>query len=507
MRKTIVKVEKAMSYLAKPDKWQFWLLTALLIKSILFFGKTYIDSDYPKPYYVDTRFAFSGEDSPSYFDPVENLLDQGSYKDDYRMPGYAWIYFLLRLVFAQNMALDVLVIIQLILSALSVYLLALIAQTVFKNNQAVFYITFFLYAFSTFTSLYDHVLLTESFCTSALIIAVYFLIPKKSKEPLKLFLSGLFLTWVFFLRPVMLPLFALFMLYILYDNNKQDTKTDKPAFLPSFSKGLVKKLFYFLLPLLIIDGVWMIRNYTYYQRIIPLTKTVYYPHIENSYLLPLFQFMNAYGGSIIWWEPGSDITFFKPLPKSVSRRTEVVPPDFIYTSQFNYDSLIVVRDMITLVENPETSEAEKKQMEAMCIQKLKHYTQSIKKEKPFVYHIRSRLRTLQSFFFHSGTYNLFTKASFELKPLELSLKIFYSLLYVFVVIFGFIGNLLLIGTGLRLRKMDFLLIAGLGLYVALIFPIGLKMDEFRYFVPGYPFFLLASIYTFVYFYGLFRREV
>src|SRR5208283_4201159 len=112
---------------------------------------------------------------------------------------------------------------QLAFSSLSVYLLALTSMNLFNKVQP-FYFVFYLYAISSFASLFDSLLLSESLATSFLIIAVYFFFlyfrgfstpapgfsgravaPGHAKKDI--FFSGLFLTWVVFLRPVFAAFF------------------------------------------------------------------------------------------------------------------------------------------------------------------------------------------------------------------------------------------------------------------------------------------------------------
>jgi hypothetical protein len=465
--------------LPPPTHWKFWVVMAIFAKTSFFIFKV-CELGIPNLIYLET-FASDSGDTTSYIEPIENLLKNGVYYDDFRMPGYGWLYFLLRLIFSQTYALNTLVIIQLLLSSLSVYTLALISDKIFKHNYF-FYSTFFLYAISSFVSLYDHALLTESFCTSAIIFSVYFLF---SNKKLDLIISGMLLTWAVFLKPVMVPLIVLFGLYVLVRD------VHKKFQIKSYSWC---NTLLFLLPFFVVDGAWVIRNFQKYDSIIPLTKSVYYPDYEKSYHLELFAFMNSFGGSIVHWEPGSEITFFSPLPEFIKKREEAVLPNNIYTSKFNYDSLIVLRELIKVRDNETVNLYEKQVLDSSIKNKFNTYTKSIKQEKPFLYYIGSRFKVLKTFFVHSGTYNLFNKASFELNKIEFVLKLFYSTLYLIVVIFGFIGSFTLLLKGIR--NIDYLFISCVGLYIALVFPFILKLDEFRYFVPGYPFFLIASIFAF-----------
>ncbi len=486
------KVLSFSAFFPHQNKWAFWFLLAFAIKLVFFAYKVIELAPIANTHYP-AALAREAGDTFTYIQPVENLLNKGSYEDDFRMPGYAWLFFLLRIIFPLSLSLDVLVTVQLILSALSVYVLAKISSLLFQKSNY-FYVTFFFYSLSTFVSLYDPILLTESFSTSALIFSIYLLIlPEKNFK--NLFASGLFLTWCIFLKPVMLPLLVFYMGYILLHASKQNV-------LKASQK--LRLLFYFSLSFILIDGAWILRNYGVHKRIYPLTTSLYFASTTQSYLGSLFDFMNAFGGSIVWWEPGAEITFFKPLPGNIKKQKTATLPQNIYTKEFNVDSLLLVKNMISIVDNAATDSLLRISLTAEIKEKLNRYTLSIKHEKPFLYYVSSRLKACKTFFVHSGTYNLFNKSSSDLNPFAMLLKIGYSLLYAFVVLFGFIGLFYFL---IRFfSNYELLFFTFTGLYTALAFPLLLKFDEYRYFVTAYPLFLIAGIFTSLSIFGILKNK-
>ena len=161
MRKINKKINLFLNLLPETKNRKFWLLLALSVKFLFFFYTLYEIRNLPLHY--KGSFSLDESDTASYLEPIENLLKYGNYFNDFRMPGYGWLYYILRFVFDERLALDALLITQVILSALSVYVLARIAYLVFKR-KSFFYITFGLYLVSTFVSIYDIKLLTESLC-------------------------------------------------------------------------------------------------------------------------------------------------------------------------------------------------------------------------------------------------------------------------------------------------------------------------------------------------------
>lgn len=464
--------------LVKPDNWIFWFTLALLVRSIFFLFKVFTEPN-TAVHYPGT-FASEAPDTISYFGPIDNLLRLGTYSDDHRMPGYGWIYFLLRMFLPVASSLNIIALLQLVLASLSVYVLAKLAHKAF-SDEFCFYGVFLTFVFSTYSALWDHVLLTESFCTSALIFSLYFLIDVRNSRK-RIFLSGLFLTWSIFLRPVTVPLLGLFTLYLFFKNWGP----------PNGRLALNwKAVILFVAPFLTLDGLWTVRNLHVYKGVYPLMTTVGYKGEKESYFGALLRFIPAFGGSTVYWAPGAEITFFIPLPAHIKAHNTVVNfPNYIFTSKFNYENLVEIQRQIATILDKSTPSDRKLVIEHDVIQRLDSYTASIKIEKPVLFHILSRLRIAKTFLVHSGTYNLFSRPSFQLNRMEMAIKIFYSIVYVLVVLLGFLGSFMLLA---RL-DIDCALLSLSTVFLALVHPIIFRMDEFRYLTPGYPFLLLAAVF-------------
>jgi len=487
MKKINQLVTSIVSKLPNRNNFIFWILVALFFKSMFFGYKAWLEPNrFANTHYVNMLPA-EATDTYSYFGPMENYKNNGSYytpeHEDYRMPGYGIVYLILRMVLSIRATVTTIVFLQLLLSALSVYVLAQIAYMVFKR-ESIFVLTFFLYAVSTFVSLYDIALLTESFTASAFIFSVYYLL-KSDKDPKYLLLSGFFLTWSTFMRPVMSLVFFIFVLYVVVKNAKSIAEV--------FSKA-VKPLLLLIIPFILIDGAWMYRNYQHYHRIIPLTKTRFYTSTETTYLSHLNWFIQAFGGSVAGWEPDADIQFFYQR-KDFKIKKDVELPAYVYTSKFNRDSLIQLRTMIQSIRTDSLDSIKKRALDVTLMRTLDRYTKSIQTEKPFLYYFYARWRFFKTFLIHSGTRNLFYKGSSELNKPELFVKVFYTLLYILVMIGGFAGSFILLFRGLK--NANFFLIGSIGLYFAFVTPIIVRMDQIRYFVPGYPFFVIALVYLLV----------
>lgn len=248
-----------------------WFLVALLIKSTIFsifiytFHQCRSDDSFIKQIFTKSK------DNRNYYIRIENLIDYGIYGDKnenknlapdaLRMPGHLPVYGTLYYFLGYDWAHFSMILLQVILDALSVVLLAICAGKIF-NAKSAYYIAFFTYATSTYVSVYNHYGMTESLCTSAFIFSFYFFLKIVFKEAFTLknsILCGIFLCWAIFLRPAMI-IFLFIFPFILFIYH-----------LPKINYKIFSKTFAaFVVPSAICLSLWTYRNYHTLQRFIPL---------------------------------------------------------------------------------------------------------------------------------------------------------------------------------------------------------------------------------------------
>ena len=466
------------------DNYGYWIILAVIVKALFFAFMIHQDISKVEP---GTIYVKAG-DTDSYIAPVENLISKGAYSPDFRMPGYGALYFLFRLLLPLRSALNFLALTQLLLGAVSVYFLALAIRDIFRRDD-LFYIMFYGYLLSTYTSIFDVLILTESLAVSSLIFAVFCFIRGTHKcNNVLLFLSGFFLTWSIFLRPFLLPLMVFFIVALFLSFTRNAVYCSSKA---------IKAVVVFLLPFLLIDGAWMVRNHRLYNKIIPLQQNVYYLDSKKDRIqMGLWDFIKSWGGDCVSWNPQAEINWFE-YTKHVDN---IKIPGYIYTSKFNYDDLVDVKKYIAFSKDETLPLSERNRFGQLAADKLSEYTESIKKEKPYLYYVSARLQLVKKFLLHSGTYNLFSKTIRELNIAEIMFKLLMTLVYFFVVIFGFIGVVFLFFKGCCLN--DKFLIAAIPLYIITFFPIVFAIIEYRYFVTAYPFMLACAVYVFVQIYDV-----
>ena len=458
--------------LPRSQNWKFWISLALVVKCIFFLFNLFEFHNLIETYHGS--FLLTTGDTYSYFDPIDDLISKGEYVYDFRMPGYGLIYYILRLIFSPTNALNFTGIFQILLSAISVYTLGLICQNLFKSKNA-FFAGYFIYLISIYTSIYDSYLLSESLCTSFLIFSLYYFTkPEYTKKDL--FFSGFCITWSIFLRPVIFPLLIIQVSLLLIkgiDNSFRLKSIDILCFLILF---------------IVVDGTWIIRNEIRHKEFIPLQERSHYFDNTNNYQPGLIKFFQAFEG----WEAGKEL-------KGVldNSKDELFYPKDIYTSKFNIDSLKNLQKIIEELNNPLISSPELESKINFLKENFFVYAKSIKEEKPFVYYFESRVRAAKQFLIQSGSSNLLSKPFYKLTVFKKFIKLFYGLLYYFILLFGFVGLIYLLLTGTKQKNILFLLISFSGLYLMLVYPLIFKAEERRYFVTAYPLFIVGAVFILI----------
>jgi hypothetical protein len=447
-----------------------WLGIAFLIKLGLFvyFAINFYKNT-PADLVSNFIFIYSG-DTTGYYEPMDSFVNGTGYDSFCRMPGMLPIYYVLRLIFSAMWAKTWMIVLQFVTSTVSVYVLALIAKTVFKKDR-VFYITFFLYAFSSFVSIWDHKGYADSFSTSFLIYSFYFLLISKSRrQNSNLLISSLFITWAVFIRPIVgiaIPLFVLFYLFDL-KNLKQTFKT----------------CFLFSLPIVFFLFLWAQRNYAQTGKIIllqgPLSEC--FPGLTPE-LLSIRDLVVSWGGDTQPWAKGSDGEWF------FQKKTAAAEPESkgIYTAAYNLDSLIKLREIFLLTFKDSLPPAQKLDYKNYVNNKTKIYVESYRQEHAFKYYFLNKFVLVKRFVFPSRLDGLpFPKLS-EMSLLQKMIKGGYLILLLLVSVFGLLGSFI------AFYRKSFLPVIPLAFI--LILSVGMGYVEQRYFVPVYSFFVILSAVT------------
>jgi hypothetical protein len=446
-----------------------WLSIALLIKSVLFIFFAYSFCKYWPSHWNEGLFNASG-DTSVYYGAVESFYNGNGYDTYCRMPGLLPVYYPIRLFFSAVVTKNIIIILQLLAGVVSIYVLAKTAKLIF-NSQRVFFITFFIYAFSSFVSIWDHVGYADSFGTSFLIYSIYLLVLNKEKRNWKFILfSGLFMTWSIFFRPVHGIIVPLALL--VYLCNIKDIA------------GSIKRSFVFALPLVFFLGVWTYSNYSKYKKVIVLQGSLSdcFSGLTED-LLSIRELIVAWGGDSQPWAKNSEGEWFFGINKD----KQPEPAHGIYTSAYNLDSLKILRSNYFIVHSDTTAQQVKDSLRPIIVSASNRYRESYKKEHASRYYFLNKVKLLKKFLIPGRLDDLPLPASDKMNLFQKAVKGGYFLLLIFINVFGMIGCFL------ALKKKTLLPLIPLSLLIVLCPVMGLI--EQRYLVPVYSFFVVFSAYV------------
>src|SRR4051812_34463368 len=125
-----------MKFDPRINSFRFWIITALIIKGIFFWLRVYLNYDVNQP-----LLGYFTYDSHEYYDSINSFYETGTYSPDVRMPGLGIIFLLLRTVFERNTVLDIILVLQWLLSSVVIYTLSLTISRMVKK-ESVFYFVF-----------------------------------------------------------------------------------------------------------------------------------------------------------------------------------------------------------------------------------------------------------------------------------------------------------------------------------------------------------------------------
>lgn len=451
----------------KPTKYLLWISLAILIKGLFFWIQVSLNYENNSP-----LLGFFTADSHEYYDSMNSFYETGVYSPDVRMPGLGIVFLLLRFFFERNMALDIILIMQWLLSGVAIYTLCLTASKIAKK-ESVFYCLYILILSTHYIFLWNVLLLTESFCISFLIFSMYFLNRYFETQARKyLFIVGFFLTWCVFLRPVFFLFYGIIALFLLvyFIRNKV-----------GFKNILINGIL-FLGLFVVLDSAWIIRNYNVKHKFIFLNDISSYSELSKSDPLPaVYFFLEAWGGDLEnerhWFEMDQGMDY---------RYRDTTLPQYIYTSKFNKDSLLLVKQRIKFYNHHKNDS-----IVALINNSLQRYTHSIRSEKPFLFYIGAGLinykKMLMSGYCNYDQFNEdFNKQHFFTQFYRLTRAILFYLIFFTGAIFSFVYFFSKNGNSL-LKVL--IVIAHVNLfYIAFFF----RTAEFRYVLPSTVIFIMLT---------------
>jgi hypothetical protein len=452
-----------------PGHTRFWFLFALAIKSAYFaisLQQGYADK-LPAPIAICTG------DCDRYILPIDHLLEHGRYEPDFRMPGYGAAYMLFRAWLPQDRAMDGLALLQLLLDALATVLLARCAWQLTGRIRA-YYLAFVLYGLASTISGFNPFILTESLCASVMVLTLHLLLAylRDARWQDGLVASTL-ATWAYFMRPILLPLVLVVQLLLVHKAWRAGTGR-WPVLLC-------------LLPFLVAQGAWTLRNHAVHDRWFLMTRTKYYPgysagQMASWALVGTFDDITAryFLPDVGWPNRQAPSLTFADLP---------IPQD-ILTPEVTMDSLLVLRTYGMVIEDPTADPELRRRCDSLLKVRSDRYTASIRRHHPFIVHVRTPAKLAARHIFRSsGVYNLFLRPFTQLPMWAKAVKLAHMALYL-AALYGALGLLLL---ALLRRNNVHLLLGGMLAYGMLVHPVIIGIGDVRYLYAIHPLMVLGAV--------------
>jgi hypothetical protein len=469
-----------LRWLSQRDTW-FWLAIALLVRGAYFWLFLHEHGLHGAWY----GWGAETGDTSGYFEPIDSFLAGNAYRPDHRMPGYGLPYLLFRSFTTMPGAGTLIVFAQFLLGVLSVVVLARCARLLNAPRWAQ-YATCIAFACFGRVAIYDVFWFTESFCTSAMIIAMHGLLAHLRTTSVNALLwSGTWMAWAVFLRPVQAVWLALlaFSLLLLLERS-----------LPK--KAALCALF--VLPFLVADGLWMRRNWTMHRTLHPLSRGNVMPELAASPMYPLMRFLQATGGNYIHWDPTAHIRWLnmrEGLNGAQGKRKDLhlEMPAFALSRSISADSLTLLALDMKRYGDPVRTPAERYAIRLRITERCDRFITYYADEEPWQHQVMARLRMTRLFFNRAGSAGLFAdppkRPGAFIAPLETLDKIMHW----GVLVGGLLAAIRCIWKWRRDPQL--VVIATLTLIGVFLFPWALRLCEGRYLIPLYPWLLLILVVT------------
>lgn len=490
----------------RPSNWKLWIVICLVFKLVQGYfllsglettrGQHYVmsgDSEYyyklannllkDEGYWLWRRHIF-----PEAIRDIEWDKDPNSeLKREYvfRMPGYAVVLFPWLQVLGVDSGLNFVVFLQLLFSAISAYLLAHLVYLLTKSRWA-FAVFLLMYLLSAYVSKFAFFIMSESLSISLLIITLHFgyVVSTRGKASSMMFLlMGFAMMMAIFMRPFFIPFFGLITLYMGY------TLLKRP-------RGILK-IVLFILPILVAETFWVIRNYRNTGEIILLESSTNYAKNVNKTFQEWNNFVVKSGENWLFWEEGSLSAWILPdhyFQYGNEPATDKILPDWLREDEGLMQVARAIKaDYATCLDRSIPVE-ERLKLQNRNIERVKRLTNEIKERFPYKYYIGSKLKIFYKF--------ITEKTDMSYRSMKFPSNVVYSFIgpainyFVEYFCFFMILVLLVIYRG-NLLKLDYTLLTILfiPLFVAIMFSMVYGMADPRHLTYAYPFLLFGGTYT------------
>lgn len=418
-------------------------------------------------------------DEKEYFHFAENTVTEGRHYVDrngtedktFRMPGMTVVYAPLRLFLSPSKALLAHGIFQLLLSVLAAFLFADLLFRI-TGSKLAYYLSFIALSLTGHINYYLPFFIAESLAIS-LIMILFYLIYRfhLGFKPKWGWLAGVVLTWLIFLKPylgIVLPIFGIFLLV-------RATQEGRP---------IIKTLVPFIIPFLLIDGAWTVRNKLVVDSWQPFQSSLNW-YKGNPALKARMEFTKSFGLTTEHWVPNSGSTWF--MTDDHPRPTDEIFRKEIFMPPYDLDSLKKAREYLLLSEdqlNPRATEHAE-----ISARILNGFINQLKETRPLDYHLMNRLRLMPRFVDQPLGYPNLKTANY---PINVA-YVFLDSLFFYLFIGLFLLSLFQLAKHIRSKNAWFALLAAIPMFILFFFTVVLRINELRFFAVAIPFIISCGL--------------
>lgn len=381
---------------------------------------------------------------------------------EYRLPGvgsvYGVIYFLSG---CRRVARDAFILVQIVIGAIASVLLGDLVGRLTKSKFMMI-IASISYAFFPFVVRYEFILGSEGMYASFIIFYVFLLYVSSFRPNLYLLLSSISLLLALLYRPITILFYpATLAAFIIVKTN-------------SFKNSLI-----FLTPFLIFEAFWLPCNLIRNHSLSPVSSRLYGEGIETSEWGRVNFLLSSYGDNYYW---------FYYSKYSFPKRS--------FTTKFDSTRADSVKSLIQ-----KFYQGSERVTEGEVVRILIEWEYSIKREKPFLYFVSSRIYSFWNFITSHIQEHLFYTPITEGGHWYFALYMYSMIMWIFTV---FIGGIACIYYLWNFRQNIFYALLSLNALLGIASYTYLKQIQSRYLLISIPLLLiLACAFT----YGLYRQYV
>lgn len=459
-----------MTFLQRPSTRSL-ILWIILIRSVVFLTFWFLELNYGFRPTERIGFFFYGNDAHSYLDPIETFVDHGAFLLDgeysaFRMPGYLLLYGIPYFIIGQEIGLLILSLFNLIIDVAScVLLFKLLVRIVKPDWSFLILIGYLIYPRIASFGYLGMPEVVASFCLIGIVYCateLQFTFKRKY-----IWFSALLITQLVFMKPIAVLLIPVILAHILYVFCKNSM---------SLSHLVSAGFSYLLIPCLAI-GIWTVRNYMQFDKIMPLSSALTWTGPDQGFRSFCrrtgLEFQSWHGDDArAWFVPNDHYWYNEEFANSNPF------PDYIYTSVYNLDSLVSLRSDWHRSIKMAADDPDKIVLEQKVEMKFLDYANSFIFERPFHFLVTIRVKLLSSFLFIKDSFSPFSQNSLVF----LVIRILYFATYYFLVL----GMLFTLIAGYIKRKEPEMALVALMIVVFIGSHVLMGRIENRYLLPILP---------------------